>query len=115
MRDQVLAVIADRRRALHNYGPVLRAVFTASTHNPRFLAEYRATMIEPSRAAISSKAAELDEAFGVREADATRDARVRALMALVVGFFVSTLLLADEPDAAVADALLRVMGWDEAV
>lgn len=114
LRAQLVATFADRRRAVTSYAPVLRTVLSAVAHNPRFLAEYRAVLIEPMRERLTAKAAELDHAFGVDEAEATRAARVRALMALLVGYFVSSLVLADEPDEAVVDAVLRVMGWEDA-
>ena len=41
-----------------------------------------------------------------------RPARARALLALFVGTMASSFLLADRPDEAVADAALRIMGWD---
>jgi AcrR family transcriptional regulator len=112
LADQIAIIFADRRRAFACYAPLLRTIAAASAHNPRFLTEYRRMIIDPMRERLSLKARELDEAFGVGDADATRDARVRALMALFIGYFVSTLVLADEPDRAVADAVLRVMQWD---
>jgi len=115
VREQLVVAFADRRRAIGFYAPILRTMLSAASHNPRFLTEYRAAMIEPVRERLTSKAAELDAAFGVAGADATRDSRVRALMALFVGYFVSSFVLADEPDEAIAEAVLRVMGWSEAV
>lgn len=112
LHAQLVAAFGDRRRALSFYGPLLRTVLTASAHNPTFLAEYRRVLIEPVRTRLLVKTAELDAAFGVPDAEATRDARVRALMALFVGFFASSLVLGDAPDAATADAVQRVMEWE---
>jgi len=112
LRPQLIAAFADRRRALRFYGPVLRTVLSAAAYNPAFMDEYRVSIVEPMRSRLLEKAAELDEAFTVPNADATREGRVRALMALFVGYFLSSFVLADEPDEAIADAVLRVMGWD---
>ena len=112
LREQLVAAFAGRRRVIAAYAPVVRAIVSAATHNPRFLAEYRQLMIEPVAARVIIKAAELDEAFAVPDAEVTRPGRVRALMALFVGFFVSSLVLADEPEEAIADAVLRIMRWD---
>lgn len=113
LRAQLVEAFADRRRAAQLYAPLLRTVITTASQSPAFLAEYRAIVIQPLRSALAEKAAELDVAYGMPDADATRDARVRALLALVAGYLVSSLLLGDEPDEAVADAVLRVMGWQE--
>ena len=53
---------------------------------------------------ITEKSVELDAAFHVPDADATRPGRVRALLSLMLGGFLSSMVLADRPDEAVADA-----------
>lgn len=113
LRSQLIAAFADRRRAVRFYGPVLRTVLSAASHNPTFLEEFRRLIVDPMRQRLAEKASELDVAFAVTDADATRQSRVRALMALFVGYFASSLVLGDEPDEAIADAVLRVMGWDK--
>lgn len=115
LRDQMLAAMSERRRALRFYAPLIRVILPAAAREERLLAEYRATIIEPLRAAITAKAAEMDAAFGVRDADATRASRVRALLSLLVGFIASSYVLQDEPDEAVVDAALRMMGWEAAL
>jgi hypothetical protein len=62
-------------------------------------------------ARLSEKAVELDAAFEVPEAYSTRPVRVRALASLIVGGFLTSMVLEDQPDEAVVDAALRVMGW----
>jgi len=114
LRTQLIAAFADRRRALRFYAPLQRTVLTAASRNPAFLTQYRDTVIDPIRECLVEKAAELDRALGIPDADATRDARVRALLALVAGYLLSSLIIGDEPDEAVADGVLRVMGWDSA-
>lgn len=109
LRGQILAVLSDRRRATRRFGPVLRTVLSAVTHNPQFMDAYRAEIVEPVRRALVAKVEELDGTLGGTAAD--RDARVRALMSLVVGYFVTSAVLADSPDDAIADAVIRVMGW----
>lgn len=114
MRTQLVTMLADRRRAISVYGPLLRTVLTSASRDPRFLEELRSTVIEPLRGRLTEKAAEMDRAFGIRDADAMRDARVRALLALVVGYLLTSVVLGDEPEEAVADGVLRVMGWEGA-
>ena len=71
-------------------------------------------MVFPVHQRLTEKAVELDEALGrPSNAAATRESRVRALIALFVGYFVSSTVLQDAPDDAMADAALKIMGWDE--
>jgi AcrR family transcriptional regulator len=111
-RPQLLAAFADRRRAMRLYGPVIRTLLTAAAHNPEFLPEYRAELVLPLRGALDDKVAELDAAFGIDTDADDRSCRVRALMALFVGYFVTSVVLEDESDEAIADAVVRVMGWE---
>lgn len=111
-RAQLLAAFADRRRAIRLYGPVLRTVLTALAHNPTFLEEYRAELIRPMQRMLTEKVAELDTAYGIEADEADRAARVRTLMALFVGYLVTSIMLQDEPDAVIAAAVVRVMGWE---
>jgi AcrR family transcriptional regulator len=116
LRPQLVAAFADRRRAVRLLGPMMRTVLSAASHHPRILTEYRALIVNPVRDKLTGKASELDEAYHApSDADETRDDRVRALMALFVGYFVSTLVMADAPDEAVADAAIRLMGWEGAL
>ena len=113
--EQLAAAFADRRRAVRLYAPMLRTVINAASRNPRILEEYRTSVVLPLREALTLKAAELDAAFGAPpHAEETRDGRVRALIALMVGYIVSSFVLADAPDEAIGDAAMRVMGWTSA-
>lgn len=111
-RTQLLAAFADRRRAIRFYGPVLRTVLAAMAHNPAFLEEYRAELVRPMQSALADKVAELDAAYGIGVHEADRAARVRTLMALLIGYFVTSIMLEDESDAAIADVVVRMMGWE---
>lgn len=111
VRAQLLGMFDNRRRALRLNAPMLRAVIPAAARNTVFLDAFRSEIAEPVLRRLAEKSVELDAAFEVPDADATRDARVRALLALVVGGFLSSMVLGDRPDEAIVDAALRVMGW----
>lgn len=113
LRDYLCAALEDRRRTLRLYGPILRTVISAAGHHPGFLELYRREIVDPIRARLTAKAGEIDSACGVVDGDATRAGRVRSVMALFVGYFVTSMVLADAPDDAIAEAFLRVMGWQD--
>lgn len=111
VRIQLLAILDNRRRALRLNAPMLRAVVPAAARNATFLEAFRADIARPVLLRVSEKAVELDGAFDVPSAETTREARVRAMFALLVGGFISSTVLEDRPDEAIADAALRIMGW----
>lgn len=112
LREQMIAALRDRRRTVQRLAPLFRMALPAVTRNICFLDEYRNLIVNPARAKFAEKATEIDRAFDIPDADATRDARVRALLALIVGYMISSLVIGDEPDEVVVDAALRVMGWE---
>jgi AcrR family transcriptional regulator len=112
LREQVAAALADRRRRVALLGPVLRTLFIAASHDSVVLDEVRGLVILPVAERLSAKVAELDAAYGVESDEKSRAARVRAFMAMFVGSLVTSVVLGDEPDEAIADAVVRMMGWE---
>jgi len=113
LRAQLIAAFVDRRQAIQAYGHILRTVLSAAAHNPQFLGAYRREIAEPMQAALTAKVTELDVALGLQFTDEQTVSRVRALLSMLVGYLVSSAVLADESDAAIADAVLRVLGYPE--
>ncbi len=111
VREQMVDTLRDRRQAIRFFGPLARIILPAAARNDKFLAEYRELVVVPAMGAITSKAVEIDSALGVADADATRPGRVRALLSLMVGFIISSVVLGDEAEEDIVDAALRVMGW----
>jgi len=114
LRQEALETIRSRRAMVGKWGPGFRNLMSAAAKNPRFTAAYRDELVLPIYGRLQNKAAELDVAFGVPDADDSRAQRVRALMALIVGFAVSSFVMQDEPDEAVLNAALAIMGWQDA-
>ncbi|MDP2183326.1 MAG: TetR/AcrR family transcriptional regulator [Actinomycetota bacterium] len=114
LRDQLMAVFAQRRTAMAVYGPVLRTVLAATTYNPTFLGAYRANIVEPLCTRLTGTTERIDGEFDISCTPTQTAARVRVLMALFVGYFVTSIVLEDEADEAVAEAVMRIMGWSEA-
>lgn len=113
IREQLLAILRDRRQALQLYGPLIRIILPVIARSDSLLAEYRTLMVTPARAKIMEKAEQIDSILGIPNADQTREARVRALLALLVGYMVTSAVIGDEPSSAIVDSALRVMGWDD--
>jgi AcrR family transcriptional regulator len=112
LRAQIASALADRRRRVSLSGPVLRTLFSAATHDPAALAEVRSLVIEPVLERLTEKIEQLDAAYGIESDEECRRARVRAFFALFVGSLATSVALGDQPDEAIADAVVRMMGWE---
>lgn len=112
LRGGMMRAIADRRSALRFYSPMLRIIMPAAARHERVLDEYRTLLAWPLRAKLTEKATEIDDALEIPDAEATREARVRALLSLILGYIASSFVIGDERDEAIVDAALRVMGWE---
>ena len=93
--------------------PMLRTIVPAAARNAEFLEEFR---VGDRRAGSrgGSPRRRPSSTPPSTSLTPTRPAmpRVRALFALFVGYFVSSMVLGDQPDEAIVDAALRVMGWE---
>lgn len=112
LRGQISAALADRRRAVAVFAPVLRTLFTAAAHDAEVLSLIRDEVVMPARDRLLVKVTQLDAAFGMASDGADREARVRAFLSLFVGSLVTSAVIGDQPDEAMAEAVVRLMGWD---
>ena len=112
LRNQIAEALAGRRRAIEMFGPALRTLFTAAAHDARVLEEIRGLVVVPARERLATKVAELDAAYGIESDTASREERVRAFLSLFVGSLVTSVVIGYQPDAAMAGAVVRLMGWE---
>jgi AcrR family transcriptional regulator len=112
LREQLLAAVGKRHQVADVFGPLLRILLPIAARNEALRNQYRDLVIVPTRAMLTAKAAEIDAELGVPDAEATRESRVRSVLALVVGFIASSFVIGDSPDEAIVDAALRVMRWE---
>jgi AcrR family transcriptional regulator len=112
LRGQIAEALATRRRRIILAAPVLRTVLTSATRDEAVLAEIRSIAVAPVMLAVNAKVAELDAAFGIESDAESRRSRVRAFFALFVGTLATSVVLGDQPDDAMADAIVRIMGWE---
>jgi AcrR family transcriptional regulator len=108
LRGQIAEALATRRRRIILAAPVLRT----ATRDEAVLAEIRSIAVAPVMLDVDAKVAELDAAFGVESDAESRRSRVRAFFALFVGTLATSVVLGDQPDDAMADAIVRIMGWE---
>lgn len=116
LHEQLVAAFRNRRAAIRSYAHILRTVLSAAAHNPQFLGAYKTAIAEPMSASLTAKVKELDTAYGLTFTPTETATRVRALVSMLVGYLVSSLVLDDEPDEsddAIASAVLRVLGYPE--
>ncbi|MBU4555518.1 MAG: TetR/AcrR family transcriptional regulator [Actinobacteria bacterium] len=114
LRQILISVFRARRHAIASYSRILRTVLAASAHHPQFLVAYRESIALPMQQALSAKVHELDAAFGLDFTEEQTVSRVRALLSMLVGYVVTSAVLADESDAAIADAVLRLLDYPTA-
>ncbi len=113
VREVIDSVVAERRRAMQLYLPVIQTAMIASMHNPVFLRKYRSALIMPLIERVSAMVALLDSQFGITVPSDELPGRVRVLVSIFVGYFITGIVLEDAPMAA-ADIIVRVMGWEAA-
>ena len=114
LREILISVFKARRQAIASYSRILRTVLAASAHHPQFLVAYRESIALPMQQALSAKVHELDAAFGLDFTEEQTVSRVRALLSMLVGYVVTSAVLADESDAAISDAVLRLLDYPTA-
>lgn len=114
LREMLISVFRARRHVIASYSRILRTVLAASAHHPQFLVAYRESIALPMQQSLSVRVRELDAAIGLQFTAEETVARVRALLSLLVGYVVTSAVLADESDAAIADAMLRLLGYPAA-
>lgn len=113
LREQLAAALADRRRAIGFFGPVLRTLLMTAAHNPAVLEEMRVLVIAPLQEHLTAKVEELDRSYGVESDAASREARVRSFLSLFAGSLATSVVLGDQPYVETANAVVRLMGWDD--
>lgn len=109
---EVLAsLVADRRKAVSTYLPVVQTIMIASVHNERFLGVFNTAFTEPLSAHLASVVRRMDEHNGIEVPDERLPERVRTLISLFAGHVVTSFVLGDS-GVPFEDVVVRVMGWE---
>lgn len=111
LRGQIAEALANRRRRILVAAPMLRTVLTSASHDPGLLVEVRTIALEPLQRTIDAKVGEIDAAYGIESDAESRRGRTRAFISLFVGTLATSVVLGDQPDEAMTEAVVRIMGW----
>lgn len=104
------AVFSNRAQAASTYLPVIQTVMVASMHNPTFREAYRDHVIAPIYARLERLVPTVDAYYGVNATASDTALRVRTLISVFVGHFITSFVFEDQP-LPLAEAVMRVMGW----
>ncbi|MDO9557707.1 MAG: helix-turn-helix domain-containing protein [Coriobacteriia bacterium] len=104
------AVFTNRTRAARTYLPVIRTVIVASLHNQAFRTAYRQNVSDPIFARLERLVPAVDAYYGIDASAEETAERVRALISVFVGQFITAFVFDDEP-MPLTETFMRVMGW----
>lgn len=110
VRRVIRELVADRQTMASTYLPVIQTVMLASVHNDRFLSVYREAFTNPLTERLLGVVRSLDVHFGVAVPDRELPGRVRLLISLFVGHFITSYVLEDT-GLALDELVVNVMGW----
>lgn len=110
VRRVVRDLVADRRTVTSTYLPVIQTIMLASVHNEHFLSVYRDSFTTPLTDRLLGVVRALDEHFGVVVPQQELPGRVRLLISLFVGHFITSYVL-DDTGLPLEDLVVNVMGW----
>ena len=110
MAETFETVFVNRTESARVYLPVIQTVIVASMHNQAFRNAYRAQVVGPMYTRLEALVPDVDAYYGVEASASDTANRVRTLISVFVGHFITAFALDDEP-VPLADAIMRVMGW----
>lgn len=111
VRMVVRDMVADRRMSAATYLPVIQTIMIASVHSERFLSVYRDAFTTPLTERLVAVVRRLDDHYGVASPDEALPGRVRLLISLFVGHFITSYVLEDA-GSPLEDVVITVMGWE---
>jgi AcrR family transcriptional regulator len=95
-------------------GNVMHVLFHAAPHSETFGNLMRLHVGQPLVNEVRELIPRVDAEFGIERSAAELDAKVRVFMSLFAGYFTTSLVFSAPPnDAAIVDAILAIMGWQE--
>ncbi len=104
------AIFVNRTVAVSSYLPVVRTVMIASMYSPIFRTAFRESVADPILARLERLVPMVDAYYGIGADADDVSSRVRTLLSMFVGQFITAFVLDDELTPP-TDTFTRVMGW----
>lgn len=118
IREALESMLAMRRSPGNDdVRPVIGVLMTAAPHHDALGVMFRDHILRPIEERLTRMVPVIDGAYGIERTKVELSQRVRAFMSLFVGSYMTSRLFGDEgpeADAATVDAMLALMGWDDA-
>jgi len=118
LRQSLMRLIEFRRNHLPESGsvkPIMHTLMTAAPHNAAFRVVFRTHVARPLLGQLEAFAPRVDAWYGIERTPQDAAARIRALLSLFVGYFMTGMMLElPDDDEAIVDAMMAIMGWDAA-
>ena len=114
LRAALEQLLIFRRHGASDNKAVMQTLMDAAPHNEKLRTAFREAFGEPMVRNVASFIRGVDEGFGLVRTPKEFEGRVRAMMSVFIGYFMTSMFF-DEPgdDDDIIDAMLAIMGWDE--
>lgn len=110
-QDALREVLEERVRVARSYFPVLRTLLIECLRRPQFLAAWRDEVAIPLSGRVQDMIARGDESFGRASDEEDRRQRARLLIAMFLGYQVTSLAFAEDDLDALTALVFPMMGW----
>lgn len=103
-------VFSNRAAAARAYLPLLRTVLGPALHNPTFRSAYREKVTGRMYPYLERLVPKVDAYYGLSPNPADLDLRIRTLISVFIGYFITAFVFEDKP-LPIPEAMMRVMDW----
>jgi len=113
VRESLADVIASGPHRRGGPGGIARMLIVSTPHRPVLLEAFRSCLAQPMYVAIREFVPRVDAFYGITRDATEADGRARAIMSLLVGYFMTSMMLGEAGcDDAIVDAVMATMGWE---
>jgi AcrR family transcriptional regulator len=114
LRETLTLLVVTRRREGHSIKPILHTLMMAAPHNEVVRDSLRTHVAGPMSGNIRSLIDRIDGELGIVREPAELEGTLRVFMSLFIGYMVGSMLFDNPADAAIVDAIIAIMGWENA-
>ena len=118
LHESLLAFIKLRRdhtSSGDSVKPIMKTLITAAPHSAAFREVFAQHVARPLLAQLEAFVPRVDAYYGVTRTPADTTRRLRALLSVFVGYFMTGMMLdLPDDDEAIVDAMMAIMEWSPA-